>query len=255
MHSYHVGRGNSDGYCASRPGGRAMSLRPPAWSRDELILALDLYLRVGKARQHDPQIVGLSRILRSARGAEPTDQALRSPDSVHLKLQNFRRFDPSYGGTGMAGGNRLEVEVWTEFGSNPERLRAVAKAIREIVATTDHMDEAGEDIEAPEGRILALYHRTRERSRELVHRKKAHAARAGRAIACEVCDFDFAARYGPRGVGFIECHHKQPLSSTSAGATTRLADLALVCSNCHSMLHRGRPWPSVEELRRSLGLE
>jgi 5-methylcytosine-specific restriction protein A len=31
-----------------------------------------------------------------------------------------------------------------------------------------------------------------------------------------------------------------------------LSDLALVCSNCHSMLHRGNPWPSVDELRRSL---
>lgn len=233
-----------------------MSSRPPAWSRDELILALDLYLRVGKARQHDPQVIGLSQILRSARGTNVMDRSLRSPDSVHLKLQNFLRFDPSYEGTGMASGNKLEAEVWTEFGRNPERLHAVAKAIREVMAMESEMDEgAPDESDAPEGRLLTLYHRTRERSRELVHRKKAHAIRTGRPLACEVCDFDFAARYGPRGVGFIECHHKQPLSSISAGARTKLADLALVCSNCHSMLHRGRPWPSVDELRQSLVLQ
>lgn len=232
-----------------------MNSRPPAWSRDELILALDLYLRVGKARQHDPQVIGLSQILRSARGADLSDRSLRSPDSVHLKLQNFLRSDPSYRGTGMAAGNKLEAEVWAEFGRDPERLRTVASAIRDVMAATDQTDDgASEDIEAPEGRLLALYHRTRERSRELVHEKKAHAVRTKRALACEVCDFDFAARYGQRGIGFIECHHKLPLSSISRGATTKLADLALVCSNCHSMLHRGRPWPSVEELRRYLGL-
>jgi 5-methylcytosine-specific restriction protein A len=154
----------------------------------------------------------------------------------------------------MAGGNKLKAEVWAEFGRDPKRLRAVAKAIRDVIALTDQTDEAaGEHIEAPEGRLLTLYHRTRERSRGLVYRKKAHAIRTGRTLACEVCDFDFAARYGQRGDGFIECHHKLPLSSISPGATTRLVDLALVCSNCHSMLHRGRPWPSVEELRWSLG--
>ena len=232
-----------------------MATLAPDWTRDELILALDLYFRVGKARQHDPEIVALSRILRSAHGGDLGDLSLRSADSVHLKLQNFLRLDPSYSGTGMTRGSKLEAEVWAEFGHDRERLRSVANAIREIIASAGEVGElALDDTEAPEGRLLTQFHRSRERSRELVSKKKAHARRVGKALICEVCDFDFAARYGSRGVGFIECHHKRPLASLAPGATTKLADLALVCSNCHSMLHRGNPWPSVDELRRSLGL-
>jgi putative restriction endonuclease len=33
------------------------------------------------------------------------------------------------------------------------------------------------------------------------------------------------------------------------GDTTRLEDLALLCANCHRMIHRASPWLSVEELR------
>ena len=199
---------------------------------------MDLYFRAGKARQHDPEIVAVSELLRSARGVEPSDRSLRSPASVHLKLQNFLRFDPSYHGAGMAAGSQLEAEVWKEFQHAPERLRVVAKAIREIIVTSaGEINENDDEFEAPEGRLLAQYHRSRERSRELVARRKQHALRSGKALACEVCDFDFALRYGSLGVGFIECHHKQPLSSLAPGAKTTLADLALACSNCHSMLH------------------
>jgi len=231
-----------------------MVARAPAWSRDELILALDLYFRVGKARQHHPDVVALSQILRSALGGDPADRSLRSPDSVHLKLQNFLRLDPSYRGAGMTGGGRLEAEVWADFGRDRERLNNVANTIRKIITGSRDMNGADvDDVEAPEGSLLAQYHRSRERARGLVLRKKEHAIRSGKALACEVCDFCFAVQYGERGVGFIECHHRQPLSSLSPGTATKLADLALVCSNCHSMLHRGSPWPSVEELRRLLG--
>jgi 5-methylcytosine-specific restriction protein A len=154
----------------------------------------------------------------------------------------------------MTGGGRLEAEVWAEFGHDRERLNNVANTIRKIITGSRDMNGADvDDVEAPEGSLLAQYHRSRERARGLVLRKKEHALRSGKALACEVCDFCFATQYGERGVGFIECHHRQPLSSLSPGTTTKLADLALVCSNCHSMLHRGRPWPSVEELRRALG--
>jgi 5-methylcytosine-specific restriction protein A len=154
----------------------------------------------------------------------------------------------------MTGGGNLETEVWAEFGHDRERLNNVANSIRKIITGSRDINGADvDDVEAPEGRLLSQYHRSRERARGLVLRKKEHAIRSGKALACEVCDFCFATQYGERGVGFIECHHRQPLSSLSPGTPTKVADLALVCSNCHSMLHRGNPWPSVEELRRALG--
>jgi 5-methylcytosine-specific restriction enzyme A len=71
-------------------------------------------------------------------------------------------------------------------------------------------------------------------------------------LACEVCDFDFSARYGERGDGFIECHHTKPLADGSPGEKTKLSDLALVCANCHRMIHRARPWLNVDQLKTLL---
>jgi hypothetical protein len=67
---------------------------------------------------------------------------------------------------------------------------------------------------------------------------------------CSICGFDFAERYGELGQGFIEVHHLVPLSTTKIARETNPAkDLVVVCSNCHSMLHRSDPVLSPEELQ------
>jgi hypothetical protein len=99
-----------------------------------------------------------------------------------------------------------------------------------------------------EGRELLRLHRTRERSRRLVARKKRSVLSARGRLACEVCGFDFAAEYGRLGEGFAECHHTLPLGQAAGERRTRLSDLAVVCANCHRMLHR-RPWHTIPELR------
>lgn len=109
-----------------------------------------------------------------------------------------------------------------------------------------------DDVEFPEGRVLYRLHRCRERSSRLTEEAKATALRRDGRLACQACGFDFLATYGEIGRHFIECHHTIPISELTAGMKTKVTDLALVCSNCHSMLHRRRPWLSVRELRRML---
>jgi 5-methylcytosine-specific restriction enzyme A len=70
----------------------------------------------------------------------------------------------------------------------------------------------------------------------------------GGALVCEACGFDFRQIYGDRGQGFIECHHVEPLHQTGERANT-IRDLALLCSNCHRMIHRKPPWPTPAQLR------
>jgi 5-methylcytosine-specific restriction protein A len=88
-------------------------------------------------------------------------------------------------------------------------------------------------------------HRRRERSHAAVQRKKESAP------VCEVCEFNFEQAYGAHGRGFIECHHINPLADTDA-TLTKLEDLALVCSNCHRMLHRGSSPPTIDALREMI---
>lgn len=57
---------------------------------------------------------------------------------------------------------------------------------------------------------------------------------------CEVCGFDFGERYGELGSGFIEAHHLRSVSSLK-GITAELdpvRDFAVLCSNCHRMVHK-----------------
>jgi hypothetical protein len=105
-----------------------------------------------------------------------------------------------------------------------------------------------DDTSVAEGRALLRLHRTRERNRRLVARKKRSVLSATGKLACEACEFDFLVAYGPRGDGFAECHHTHPICRSEPERRTRLSELAVVCANCHRMLHR-RPWLSVDDLR------
>jgi len=109
--------------------------------------------------------------------------------------------------------------------------------------------DVGGELEFPEGSVSQRKHFARERSVKLVKKAKAaFKSRHGR-IYCEVCKFDFSESYGEVGVDFIEAHHVIPVSQLKPGSKTKLSDIAMVCSNCHRMLHRKRPWPSIKNLR------
>jgi 5-methylcytosine-specific restriction enzyme A len=100
------------------------------------------------------------------------------------------------------------------------------------------------------GRQQARNPRVRERNRKLVKQRKQQALKHHGVLACEVCGFQYASRYGALGADFIECHHRQPVSELLPGATTKISDLTLVCASCHRMLHRQRPWLTLEDLRQ-----
>jgi 5-methylcytosine-specific restriction protein A len=169
-------------------------------------------------------------------------------------LGNFLGVDPEHETSGLSRNNRLQEEVWREFAGRPNDLRQVADAIAGACAVLPNVsvqsDELMEGEVLPEGRLLTRLHLLHERNRALVERKRQQTlARTGR-LACEVCDFDFARVYGKLGDGFAECHHLVPLSELPGVRATRLSDLAIVCANCHRILHRTRPTITIAELRK-----
>lgn len=232
--------------------------RNPAWTRDELILALELYFAEPSARGDDTHwaIQRLSEELNALPVHPQTDRSklFRNVNGVALKLANFKRLDPAYivrGRRGLSHGSELEEQVWKEFAEDSERLVRIARAIRAaapLVASCGGALEAVEE-EGTEGQILTRVHRMRERNRRLVDQKKKVTVRQYGRIQCEVCDFDFRSVYGELGEHFIECHHTVPLSDYESPTVTKLTDLALLCANCHRMVHRRRPWLSLHELR------
>jgi len=100
-----------------------------------------------------------------------------------------------------------------------------------------------------EGRRVLVAHRERERDQALVQKARQWAAAQPEGLACRVCGFDFERAYGDQGRSFIEIHHAVPLATyEDEGRATRLQDLVAVCSNCHRMLHRRRPWLTTAAL-------
>jgi 5-methylcytosine-specific restriction protein A len=237
----------------------AGSKRNRKWNRDELILALDLYFqaRPKNLDDTDSRVVALSKTLNGLPSAQSAvdPSKFRNPNGVSMKIYNLKRFDPDYKGAGLTRGNHLEEVVWNEFASDPVRLAAVAEAIRkgaaEVIAeqkgipATDVQIDPDEEFQ--EGAVLTRLHKRRERDPKASAKKKATVLKATGKLDCEACGFDFALAYGDLGIGFAECHHRLPLASLGSRTGTRLADLAILCANCHRMIHKTRPLMSVEE--------
>jgi 5-methylcytosine-specific restriction protein A len=231
----------------------------PTWVRDEIILALDLYFHLDPKRMSktNPEIVSLSDLLNElpVHGAGRRNQKFRNPAGVHMKLRNFMRFDTKYSGRGLQRGGKLEEYVWKEFADDRAKLHAAAQAIKDTYKLflsdplTSVPDEDEEEV-FPEGKILSRLHRFRERNANAVKRKKERTLAATGKLACEVCGFDFHKKYGELGYGYAECHHTTPLSLLNRESSTRLSDLAIVCANCHRMLHRSREWLTIVGLKQ-----
>lgn len=242
-------------------------MRNPSWTRDELILGLDAYFRLSTSdlARDNPQIIALSELLNTLPIHPPheRDNRFRNPAGVAMELRNFLSFDPAYPGKGLDRGSKLGSEIWREFADDRDRLRETADAIRRAVREFPEItrlplrdgdgDNDGADLDVyPEGVILTRLHRIRERNAEAVRKKKRTVLSVTGRLACEACGFDFEAFYGALGQGYAECHHLTPLAELAGMRETRLQDLAIVCANCHRMLHRGGRWLSLDDLRAVL---
>lgn len=150
-------------------------------------------------------------------------------------------------GTLESGGN-IEASCGTSYGDllDADSVGVSASEVQARVAASEEVDEE----EFPEGRLIYRLHRASERSRVLVERKKASVLKANGRLACEACAFDFAAVYGPWGWLHRVPLRRGALSTLSTTQKTKLEDLVFVCSHCHRMIHRKRPWlTAVQEHR------
>jgi predicted restriction endonuclease len=85
------------------------------WSRDELIIAMNLYCKLtfGQFHKRNPIIIEVAQKLG------------RTPSSLTMKLCNLASFDPAQqarGITGLRGASKADKEIWDEFINNWEKL-------------------------------------------------------------------------------------------------------------------------------------
>lgn len=100
----------------------------------------------------------------------------------------------------------------------------------------------------PEGFMIERLHKVRERDPGLIELAKENFKAQHGKLICQICSFDFEEHYGDCGKDFIECHHTIPVSDMAPGHKSKVEEIALLCSNCHRMVHRKRPWLTMEKL-------
>lgn len=96
----------------------------------------------------------------------------------------------------------------------------------------------------------------RKRKHDRIERnyKLARAAKEIHGYVCQVCSFDFEKVYGEVGKNFIEAHHLVPIASIVQQriALDPKADFAVLCSNCHRMIHRLKGVKNLDELKNAI---
>ncbi len=116
------------------------------WTREELIVAFNLYCRTpfGRIHNRNPEIIATAKALG------------RSPSALSWKLANFARFDPSVTGRNLVGathGSSLDRAVWAEFNSNWDQLAFESEKLRaKFLGRKLEAPEMGVD-EFPEGGV------------------------------------------------------------------------------------------------------
>jgi 5-methylcytosine-specific restriction protein A len=224
----------------------------PNWTRDEVILALDLYLECnGKVPLSDhPRVRQLSMLLRDLpthRVAARKD-SFRNPDGVVFKLENIRKVAT---GNGLGNVSKIDRAVWQEFRDQPQRARMLAHLIRGLAARNDADEVQDVDETFFEGDLVTRIHSRRERDPKL-RKRLLHARRRMGALRCDACHATARGCNPLVEDAMFEAHHVEPLAGRQSG-TTRLSDVTLLCANCHRMIHRAiareRRWLTVEEAR------
>lgn len=226
----------------------------PVWSTEEVILALDLYFSAGGALEaSDPRVIKLSELLRSipyhAKAAKKS--SFRNADGVAFKLGNLHNLAT---GKGFPKVSKTDRKVWEDFGDDPGRVALVAEVIREGLPEVDAMSlDVDREEEFAEGRLITARHFQRERSPQLRH-QLLELRKQVTSLRCELCECSAHPNLEEFSDAMFEAHHQIPLELGLR--KTKVADLALLCANCHRIVHRVmrtyRKWLTVEDVKHIL---
>ncbi|MGF6931239.1 5-methylcytosine-specific restriction protein A [Paraburkholderia sp. UCT70] len=151
---------------------------------------------------------------------------------------------------------RVEIDISRRFpsGKTADDIQItafqVASACFTLVLALSGTGEEGQDVPdsstkgLPEGAKLRVEVNRYERSP--VNRAACIEHYGPR---CQCCGFEFFDIYGELGDGYVEVHHRVPVSKLGpAYIVDPVKDLIPLCGNCHSMVHRTDPPMVVEDL-------
>jgi 5-methylcytosine-specific restriction protein A len=184
---------------------------------------------------------------------------------LQLRAEDFRAK------LGMKSGSNIQVKLFANT-TNAKMYEAgniVAKYYpandlptsdiirRDILSFLQMYDElAFNDIQFHESNEFTALEKKQYRLHYRIERNNTIATKVKKlkGYECEVCRLNFEKMYGDIGRKFIEAHHLRPLNTLNIGNYTinLFEDFAVLCSNCHSMIHRLDNPGDLEEIRKRI---
>lgn len=255
---------------------RNTSGRNPNWTREEIILALDLYFKMRGSSYDDelPEVKALSSellALASIRGMSGNG-SFRNPAGVSMKMMNLRRLDPTYkvdGKVGLEGGGNVEESVWNEFAGNHAALDVAAIEIRRIIngdagipiptptisfeaaqqiasileLDDDHDTEASARLAQLELVYGQAPPKKKDRVSKYIERgpigaevKKANGYRCQLCAVLGMNPVGFKKR--KTGIPYVEAHHVTHVATGQVGSLS-VRNVMTLCANHHREIHYG----------------
>lgn len=254
-----------------------MRIKLPDWTEEEIILLLDFHFRfrLNSFNQTNKIVNELSETLKYINRINETDIGIRkngsfrSASSIIIKRRAFQEFDEKT--ARKTSHSKLDYKLWLKYHLDLDNLKISAINLRikynipSFLKNNGHLlpicDENYEYLKIEtnkndeiithviEGKSKLRIHYFKERNSKIVKEKKLWAINKFGKLECEVCNFIFHEKYGEIGRDFIECHHLKPLALLKKQDITKIEDLALVCSNCHRMLHQDKFILDIDQLK------
>jgi 5-methylcytosine-specific restriction protein A len=129
-------------------------------------------------------------------------------------------------------------------------LPRLEKVVEESLSTAVWRAARGKPLTQTDRAVEGILTESRSRSRNAGLRLSALQRAGG---VCEGCDVNFTKKHGGLGRHCLVVHHKKQLKDTDQPVETKLSDLAVVCANCHMMIHSNRDRAlTLAHLRKSL---
>lgn len=132
---------------------------------------------------------------------------------------------------------------------------AITRGGTDTLTTSADIPENLDDTDPNDILERRRYHRHQKIER---NSKASKAAKRELGYICQGCAFDCERIYGERGKELIEAHHLIPLHTLKEGETVSMnpkKDFAVLCSNCHRIVHRHRPMLTVDQLQKLKGMK
>ena len=208
-------------------------------------------LRQGNDR---PGLIASGWVTKSSYWDWPWDERVRRKKSLFIKADWYplRHIDAGLPRANLLDGILPQATVDTRAGGvkiDSDFAAALEKAWAEHVGESVSIPALARlDISAWEGEPIETSGYRPKRDRRLCDR----ALDNSRGV-CSCCETDYSKILNGEGVRVLQVHHKKQFGYRDKPRLTKVSDLAVICANCHRLIHANlKQALPVEALRRRL---